>query len=362
MANPNALIPASLVGDIKRGGWRITVNSQADTAAIATGQGFEILAKSGANFYDTAFRQVFNGNAIAALDNIGFDRYNSQSNVVCGTANEFLSGEAVQDIGFTSQATPLNDHQITNLSLALIVDHIMRRHCNIVFDAVNMPDGIVTVMNIDFANSVQLQRYNTSKSQNMWRVIQNIGGGESSGEFYRAWFDKNNSFYYQPSPMFGTKTSLGTIDKTYIWNKPRVRLNANQPGKRVGQTNITAIKNFNELFVSKYPSAPADGKTLPSKDGIFAASQGESDLFAERMYKWLTRPYTVTVQVDPALVAFEVDLADKITLSYNGPVDGAGSGMHLDLSGDYFIFGASIQFDSSGKFATGSLTLESDNS
>ena len=362
MANKQALIPAQLIGDIKRGGWRLTDNIQGETNAIGTGQQRELLAKSGASFVDTTFRQVFNGNAIANPDNIQFDRYTSQTNVICGTGNEFLSGEAIQDIGFTSQITPLNDHQITNMSLASIVDHIIRRHTNLVFDATAMPDGIVTTLNIDFTNSVKLERYNVSKSQNMWRTLQNIGGGESSGEFYRCWFNKANEFFYQPTPMFGSETTLGTLDSSMFWNRPRIKLNNNQPGKKIGKVQITAVKNFNTIFTSSFPNPPGDGKILPSKDGIFAANQAESDLFAQRMFEWLTRPFTVTIGVDPAIIAFEVDLGDKVTLDYNGPVDTVDSTLHIDLSGDYIVYGARIQFDSRGYFASGSLILEFDNS
>jgi len=362
MTDKNALIPQVLTGDINRGGWRCTFNIQGVTDAVANGQAVEILAKSGAQFVDTEFRQVFSGHAIAAQDNISFDRYTSTSTVIAGTANELLIGGHIQAIGFTSQATPLNDHQITNFSLALSEDHLMKRHCNFVFQ-VDMPDGIVSVLNIDTANSVNLDRYNVDKSQNFWRSLQNIGGGESSGEFYRCWFNKNNQFFYQPTPMFGTETTKGTIDKGFIWGKPRVKLNSNQPGKKVGQVNITAVKTFNTTFVSKFPlSGPVDGKTLPSKDGIFAADQAESDLFAKRMFEWMTRPFTVTLNVDPGLVAFEVDLGDKITLDYDGPIDGVDNVLHLDLSGDYIVYGARIQFDTGGFFATGSLTLEFDNS
>jgi len=339
----------------------VTVNSQSDTSALIKGEGFRILAKAGAAFLDTEFREVFNGNAIAAMDNISFGTYTSQSTVAAGTANEFLSGEAVQDIGFTSQATPINDHQITNFSLALAVEHLLKRHVNVVNQA-DMPDGIVTTLDIDFANSVQLQRYNVKQSNNIWRTIQNIGGGESSGEFYRAWFGKDNTFHYQPSPMFGSKTSIGAIDKSYIWGRPRVRLNSNQPGKTVGKVDIISVKDFQTTFASTFPAPPAVGKTLSKKSGIFASSQAESDTFAERLYKWETRPFTLTIQVDPALVAFEVDLADKITLDYDGTAEVKNQAMTLNLSGDYYIFGASIAFDASGKFATGSLTLEKDNS
>ncbi len=363
MTNKNALIPQVLTGDIKRGGWKCTFRVQGETDAIADGQAVQILAKSGASFFDTEFRQVFSGNAIAAQDNIIFDRYTSTSTVIAGTANELLIGGNIQTIGFTSQATPLNDHQITDNSLALEVEHILKRHCNFIFQA-DMPDGIISVLSIDVANSVKLDRYNVDKSENFWRSLQNIGGGESSGEFYRCWFNKKNEFFYQRTPMFGGLTSLGTIDKSFIWGKPRVKLHNNQPGAKVGQVHITAIKDSQTIFTASFPflAIPGIGKILPPKDGIFAEKQSEAFFFAQRMFEWLTRPFTVTLNIDPAFVAFEVDLGDKITLDYNGPVDTPDGILHLDLTGDYIIYGARIQFDARGFFAIGSLTLEFDNS
>lgn len=364
------LIPLTLTGDLKRGGWTLTGRVGGDTDAVAYGENWRLMAKSGSDWYDADWREAFNGHVIASPDPLQFDRYASQAQINAGTMDALLSGEALQDIGFTSQATPANDHQITDMTLADIVEHILRRHCNAVYDATTMPDGVITETDIDTTNSVPLERYNVSKSANMWRSMQAIGGGETAGEFYRCWFDRHNKFYYQPAPAFWSSppTSLGTLTKSHLRGSVRVKLNNNQPAQRIGQVAITAIKDFDTVFTATYPTNAEAGKILPPRDGIFANDQTKTNTLAERLYKWLTRDYTLQVEIDPGLLLFGddgngLDLANKIAITYDGPAEdtASGAGVHLNLSAEpFFVYGAQVTFDVAGRMARAVLTLEQD--
>jgi len=364
------LIPLTLDGNLRRGGWTLAGRVEGDTNAVAYGQNWRVLAKSGSDWYDHDWREAFNGHVIASPDNLQFDRYASRVDIRAGTMDNLLAGEALQDIGFTAQATPTNDHQITDMTLADIVEHILDAHCNAVYNATTMPDGVVTEDDIDTTNSVQLDRYNVSKSDNMWRSMQAIGGGEEAGEFYRCWFDRHNKFYYQPAPAFWTTppTSKGTLTTAHLRGAVRVKLNNNQPTARVGQVNITAIKDFDTVYTATYPSSPAAGKILPSRDGIYAEDQSKTNTLAERLYKWLTRSYTLTVEVDPGLLLFGddgdgLDLSDKVAVTYDGPAEDttSGAGVHLNLSAEpFFVYGAQVTFDAAGRMARAVLTLEQD--
>ena len=363
------LIPKSLNGDLRRGGYVAKSIIEGDTDAISYGKNVQFRGRSGAGFLDETTRVFFDGHVLNEPDNIQIGRYNTTAQVDVGTMDNLLAGESLQDIGFTEQASPANDHQITGLQLADIVQHILERHCNVIFHATLTPDGVITSTDIDTTNSVALDRYNVSKSNNMWRAIQNIGGGERTGEFYISYFDRKNKFYYQPFPAFWAvkPTSVGTLDKSHLRGSIKVVRNANKPGARVGQVSLTAVKDFDTVFTASYPTNPADGKVLPSRDGIFAEDQTKTTTLATRLYQWLTRNYTVTIEVDPALILFAddgngLDIGNMITLDYNGPTEDAisGAGLHLDLSDDYFIFKVQITFDTAGKMAKGFLTLESD--
>ncbi len=363
------LIPQELNGDLRRGGYVLSGYVEGDTDAVSYGQAWQLRGKSGSKFLDPVSRVIFDGHIIAEPDNISVSRYTSRVQVRAGTMQELLMSGDLQAIGFTEQASPANDHQITGLQLADIVQHIFERHCNAWYDATEMPDGVITTATIDTANSVALNRYNVDESNNFWRSLQQIGGGEKAGEFYNVWFNRKNQFYYQPAPAFwGTPpTTKGTIDKTHLRGSIKVKRVANQPRDKVGQVSIRADLDFDTFYTATNPTTPGVGKTLRITQGIYADSQAKANTLAQRLYQWMTRNYTITIEVDPGLILFGddgdgLDLADKVTLDYTGTVEDAisGAGFHLDLDEDYFVYGVRIQFDPFGKMARGFLTLESD--
>jgi len=350
----------SLTGDLKRGGWIANCTIENDIDAIEQG---DIISLSGKSTYNSTTAQpYFQGVVVADPDNITFTRLKSKSSFQVATVDTLLGGESLQSIGFTEQASPANDHQILPpMRTGAMVDHILRKHANPVFDAATNTDGIVTVVNIAFGESINLLRYNVQKSNNFWRALQGIGGGETAGVFYRPFFNRRNEFVYRAAPFFLSPpaTSKGTV---------RIKFNNNQPSDRIGQANIVSTKDFKTVYQSQFPLAIGNGKILRLESGIFASSQSDSDRNAERIYKWLTRSYTLTLDVDPALVLFGedgtgLDLADKITIVYDGPVEDAitGSGMTLNINDDFYIYGASIKMDTNNLSAVGTLTLEIDN-
>ncbi len=359
----NKLNPISLTGDIKRGGWQLSAKVQNDTDIIEYGDTIQCVAKS--IFNPTDFAEFFRGTALAVPDNLTWDRINTTASLTIGTADNLLAGLDLQSIGFTEQASPANDHQIVSpMRLADIVEHLLRKHCNIV------EGGLVTVLNILYSESVQLQRYNVQKSSNLWRAIQAIGGGETGGEFYRPFFNRKNEFQYQPAPAFWPTppTSKGILTKEHLWGKMRVKFNSNQIGQRTAQVNILSRLDNETTYKSQFPLFLENGRIVRKDSGIFAASQAESDRHAERYYKWLTREYTLTTDVDPALILFGddgggLDLGDKVTVQYDGPAEDevTGGGVHLDINDDFYIYGASAKLDNEGKGGTGTLILEIDN-
>ena len=353
----------SLTGDLKRGGWVANCRVGGDIDLVVAGDLVSIAAKS--VFNPTEPQPYFNGVVLANPDAMTFTRLQSSVTFQVVTTDSLLSGESVQSIGFTQQAIPTNSHQIVPpMLLSDLVDHILRDHTNVV------SDGNVTVLNFLSAESVNLLRYNTQKSNNIWRTLQKIGGGEMSGEFFRPFFNRKNEFFYQPAPFFlpSPPASKGTITKDHIWGTVRIKFNNNQPSARTGQVNLSSVKDFQTVFKSQFPLAVENGKIVQKDSGVFASDQSESDRNAERLFKWLTREFTLTIEVDPALIMFGddgagLDLADKIHVTYNGLVEDAdtGFGMTLDIDDDFYIYGAQIKPNVEALSGSGTLTLEKDN-
>jgi hypothetical protein len=364
------LIPQSLEGDLRRGGWQLTGYVEGDTDAVAEGQNWVVRAKSGASFVDAEWREIFSGHILSEPESIEFSRYQSRIEVSAGTMNELLEGVNLQAIGFTNQATPANDHQINGLNFARMVEHILRRHCNAVYDDPTMPDGVVNSLTVDTTDSTTQGRFNVDKSDNLWRSLQDLGGGEEASEFYFPWFSRRNEFYYQAAPPFWTTPPVtkGIITKDHLRGAVKVVVNSARPRDKIGQVSLTAYANFDTFYNATYPANPGRGKILPPRKGIYANSQARADVLAQRLYDWLTRPYSLEIEVDPGLILLGddgrgLDLGDKVTLTYNGPAEDtiSGAGVHLNFAAQsFFIYGAKVDFDPAGHMAAGILLLEYD--
>lgn len=370
------LLPISLSGDLRRGGWIAQGHVEGDTDLVARYDNWIIDGKSLAEYIDLNWLIAFDGH-ISGHPDFNFTRYNSQANIMAGTADVFLSGESIQDISFAARSSPANDHEATSWDFGEIVTHILQHHCNYVYDATGAagsPDGWLTQFSIDTTNSYTFSpndHFIVDASASMWRTIQQIGGGEEGGgEFYRPYFDRNNKFYYQPAPPFRSLTSKGTITKDHIKGSVRVNFHNSQPTERVGQVKVSAVGTSTTIYNSTYPTNPDNGKITEKLSGIWAHSQARTDTLAERLYRWLTRSWTIQIEVDPGLILFGedgkgLDIGQKVVLTYNGPAEdtATGAGVHLNLSATAcFIYGIDIRIDIERKTATGLLTLEHDNS
>ncbi len=364
----NVFLPRDLHGSLQRGGWLLSGEVLGDTDGLTFGQNVSLEGISGATYLDADWRLFFNGHCLSDPDNLQFDKYTSRAQIQIGTADNLLNGY-VQAIGFSQQASPQHEHQMTDLRLSYIAEHILKRHCNALYEAGRTPEGVVTVLDINHADSTPLTIRNTREGNSLWKRVQEVGGGESAGEFFRAWFNRRNEFYYQPAPAFWTSPPVakGTLTADHIKPPVQVRLNNNRTGERLGQVKLMAVKDATTVYSSEYPTSPGNGSRLSVTSGVFANSQARTDTLAERLYKWNTRPYTLQVEVDPGLVLLGddgrgLDLADAVNVTYDGPGDDGGAGVHLSLSAaKFYVYEVRVTFDLTGKSARAVLTLEADN-
>lgn len=365
----DVFLPQSLNGSLTRGGTIISGQLVGDTDGLEYGRNVQLQGISGAGgSLDPAYRTFFDGHCLTAPDNIQFDKYTSTAMIQIGTMDNLLKGH-LQDIGFTEQASPQNSHQITGMSIADIVDHILRRHCNAVYHATQTPDGVITDLDVDTTNSTPLTLRNVRKSNHFWRRLQELGGGERAGEFYRCWFDRRNKFYYQPAPAFFATppSSKGTLTNEHIRGRVRVKVHNADPATKIGQVQLYAVSTGTSTYTAEYPTNWGDGKIHQVSSGVWANNQTRADTLAERVYKWMTRSYSLQVEVDAGLALFGddglgLDLGDAVSITYDGTADNGGAGVHLQLSAaKFYVYGIDVRFNLPRKSARCTLTLEADN-
>lgn len=372
METINSLIVKNLRGNLRQGGSLVTGTIDGNTDLLAEGDNVRLIGKAFADFDDPVYREYFNGHVLEDPD-FSFDVFTSRASVQIGTANYRMTGR-LQGIGATEQGSPANEHQFApTMRISTVFTHIVERHCNFIFNATTMPDGIITETDIDTSDTV-LARFNVRGGENFWRALVNqVSGGEEGGvQFYRPYFNRLNKLFYQPAAPFQTSppASKGTLTKEHIRGRPRVTIRNAKLADKTGQVEMTAYKSDQTTLTSKFPAlVPTAGRILLRDFGIYADTQGRVDTLAQNLYDWLNRPYTISIEVDPGLILFGddgqgLDLGDKVTVTYDGPTEdtATGAGVHINLSAqDFWVYGYQVNFDSEGRMAKGRLELESNN-
>ncbi len=373
METINNFITRQISGDLRQGGSLVSGTVDGDTDQLTFGDTVRLIGKSLANFSDPENREILTGHILETPD-FNFNAFSSQATVRAGTANYLMQGGTLQDIAFTEQATPANDHQIApTMRISSLFSHIVDSHCNFLYNATTSPDGIIFSTDYDTSDTA-VSRMNVRKDNNFWNALVNkLGGGEEGGvQFYRPYFRRDNELVYQPAPMFQSSppSSKGTLTKEHLRGRVRVNIRNAKATERTGQVQIVAVAGTSLTFNSAYPEfQPTDGRIVIKDSGIWSDSQARTDILAQNLYDWLTRPYTINVEVDPGLILFGddgkgLDIGDKISLTYDGPAEdtATGAGVHLNLSAsDFWVYKYSVTFDVNTKSAKGTLELESDN-
>jgi hypothetical protein len=258
METINSLIVKSIRGDLRQGGSLVDGTIDGDTDLLASGDNVRLLGRSFADFDDMAFREYFNGHVLEDPD-YNFDAFTSRAGVQIGTANYRMIGR-LQAIGFTEQASPANDHQIApTMRISSCFTHAIERHCNFIFDATTMPDGIVTETDIDTSDTA-LAQFNARGGNNFWQALVNqYSGGEEGGvQFYRPYFNRLNKLFSQPAAPFQTSppASKGTLTKEHLRGRIRVVI---RNAKQVDQTGLASFQHSSQRLAGSWLKIPAYG-------------------------------------------------------------------------------------------------------
>lgn len=369
MQENTRLVINSISGDIRQGGTLVSGRIDGDTDAIQYGDNLRLMGKSNSSYDDPIWREYFNGH-ILEDPSYDFDALSSSLTFRAGTANYLMKGR-IQDVAFTEQGSPANDHQIAaTMRLSSCFSHLAAKHCNFVYNATTNPEGIIFSTDYDTADTA-LSRFNFNKSNDMWSaLVSQLGGGDEGGvQFFWPYFRRTNELVYQGAPHTLALTSKGTLTKEHIRGRVRVTTRNAKAEDIVGQVQLIAVGGDNSFYESVYPTTPGDGRIVEVKNNLWADSQARTDTMAQSLYEWLTRPYTLTVQVDAGLVLFGddgagLDLGDKLAITYDGPTEdtATGAGVDLNLSAAaYYVYAYNVTFDPIMRQARAVLTLEADN-
>lgn len=315
----------SVMADAAKGGWEAQLETYQDTDAIEKWQTvalpFKFYSPTG---WDEDDRMGLIGHALPLGFDFDFPSSTARFNIA--TSHRFLESASVQGIGFADQsvagAAPYNDHQILNMRIGHIIEHIIEDHTNI--STTTNTEGWVDTSDIDTTNSTRVNRYNVHASNNMWSTLQNI----SRNEFYYLYFDKLNALHYIPNPMFDAVLPTPVMEFTgaFCAGKPTVRIRAQ---KKVSQVTLKAVDEDGTVYTSKYPDTPADEgrpKELTRIRVGGAAPQARLNVLVRRVYDWETRDYTVEWPA-PGWSGFHFELLDRVQITYTGT---SANGVDID--------------------------------
>ena len=314
----------SVMGDAAKGGWEAQLQTYQDTDAIEKYQTvalpFRYYSPAG---WDEDARMGLIGHALPLAFDFSFPFSTARFNIA--TSHRFLENASLQGMGYQDQSTcspAYNDHQIADMRIGHIIEHIIEEHCNI--STTTNPEGWVDTSGIDTINSTRVNRYNVHATNNMWPALQQI----ARNEFYYIYFSRDNALHYIPDPMFDAVPPVPVMEFTgaFCAGKPTVKLRAQ---KKISTVTLKATDEDGTVYTSVYPSSPADEghpKSLTRIRVDGAGAQARLDVLVRRVFDWETRDYTVEWPA-PGWSGFFFELLDRVELTYTGT---SANGVDID--------------------------------
>lgn len=304
---------ATIEADVQDGGWRASGQVMNDADKLTFYQALEVWFYLYAGGWETLPRPAFRGHLLPEPWSKTFQTSVAPLNAF--TAQEFMKRGEIQGIFFKDVGSPANQHQITGMTLAEIVRHIVGQsgeygHCNLVRGV--WPEGIIT-LDLDTANSTAIDSYEV-KQGNFWQRLQEI----AEIDFYYLWFDKANVLHFKPHPMFGSVPSpVFELDSEWLSGSLEIEIRNEET---VGQIRLSGTTPAGLQIFGKYPTEPTVGPII-TKSGYIASTDAEMAAISERMYKFENRSHTVTATIGNG-VGLLIDLLDRISITYSSAVDG----------------------------------------
>lgn len=303
----NQFIIQNLNASADRGGWQANGLFVNDQANAVYGRRVELTALvEGGGDWAENYKLVMRGSLIPR--NLVVNRRQSQLSVELTTSNVFLASAGLQGIYFTEQSNPQNVHQITNLNLGKIVEHILEQHTNISQDV----GGWVDTSGIDTTNSTSVDVYTVRQSNSIWQTIKTI----ADNEFYVRYMTKDDRFIYERHPQYKSNLPAPVIHLTNAIIGENIEV-AYRDDVQVDQLQLYALTDNGVILQSFYPENIGTEGRREKLANIRCNSQSRLDLLAERAYKVRTRNIDAKITL-PGFIGGFLELYDRVSITYAG--------------------------------------------
>jgi hypothetical protein len=293
---------------------------------------------------------------------VRFDIRQSGTPVTVTTSNFFLDGSALRGIYFTDTDPITNPHQYADLRLGTIIKHIVEQHTNISStanvqnddgtDSGNPIGGWSDTSNTDIIFTTKVDAFTRRQSNSLWQAVKDIG----KNEFYVAYFSKDDSFNYEPHPVFKTTLDPFTlaIDDTMIVGQPEIRF---RDKVNLDQAVLAALTDEGEILNAQFPTAQTvQGRSL-NITNLRCNDQNRLNTLAQRVFSFESRLYDLKLQL-PGPAGLYLELFDRVSFTYSGT---SRNGVDLSFSAEPF-FVNKIRVNRVGNFgAITELELEQEN-
>lgn len=367
MSTPNLDISpyiavTSIEGDLSRGGWECRFTSMNDTDIVDPYQYVQLYFQGIYGSETPNYGALgFQGHVLPLQ--FSFDLTGSLATFIASTTNGILKNGWLQGISFWdfNAVARANYHQFDSvtgapaerMTMGRIVRHLLGyydqlgnppatnpdwvAHTNLVYHASQNPHGWITLDNVTtdpfdaVANpegSMRVNRYNVRETNNLWNTIQEI----AKNEFFIAYFDKENNFYYQRHPMYASSlpTPVMEFDESFVVGKPVVYVRQNTSISDVGavrQVVLHAVQDDGSTIHSEYPASPTYvyGETIETTY-IRCNDQQTLDEWARVEYLYQNRDYTVRWTA-PGVCGLLFDICDRVEVTYAGTT---ANGVHVN--------------------------------
>lgn len=344
--------------NLERGGWQANLQVMNDTDLLEPYHFIQLYWRGMFGSEDPTSGMVgFQGHVLPLQ--FTFDHSGSLATYVASTTDQILKRGWLQGIHFIDMGVGARAHyhQFDNTTgaptergtMGRIVRHILGyydelgnppatnpdwvAHTNLVYHATQNPHGWITLDNVMMepfdavANpegSMRVDHYIVRETNDLWTTIQTI----AKNEFFVAYFDKLNNFWYCRHPMYQSTlpNPVMTFDEDFSVGKPVV-YPRNVGLGMVRQVRLGAVEDDGSTLRSNYPASPT--YVYGQKDEIFTLrcnDQDTLDEWARTLYLYDNRDYTVHWYA-PGVCGLLFELLDRVEVTYTGTT---ANGVHVD--------------------------------
>lgn len=356
-----SLILQSIEADGERGGWTASASFANDQAEAVYGRRVDVyFLPEGNGIWAAAPILALSGSILP--QSVRWDIRQSDTPITVTTSNFFLDNSALRGIWFNDADPVTNPHQDNDLRLGYIIKHVIEQHTNISSTGVVQNDdgtfsanpigGWSDTTNIDEIFSTKVDAFTRRQANSLWQAIKDVG----KNEFYVAYFGKDDSFNYEPHPVFKTTLDPFTldIDSTMLVGQPEIKF---RDKIDLDQAVLAALTDTGEILNASYPATIAIAGRSLNITNLRCNDQNRLDNLAQRVYSFESRPYDLRVQL-PGPAGLYLELYDRVSFTYTGT---ARNGVSLSFTNEPF-FVSKIRVNRVGNFgAISELELTQEN-